>query len=165
MASENNYTDKQIGNYRVISKLASGAFGSVYLGKHAIFIKRPVVAIKLLHAYLDSQEERDRFLQEAEWLEMLQHQHILPIIDAGFHEGFPYMVTEYAPNGSLRDRLRRQSGKPLPEQEAISILSQIGEALHHAHEQHIIHRDLKPENILFNAKGVIVLADFGIATV
>ena len=164
MASENNYTDKQIGNYRVISKLASGAFGSVYLGKHAIFTKRPVVAIKLLHAYLDSQEERDWFLQEAEWLEMLQHQHILPIIDAGVHEGFPYLVTEYAPNGSLRDRIKRLSSGPLSVEECLDILSQVEQALQYAHEQNIIHRDLAPGNILFNAKSEVLLADFGIAT-
>ncbi len=154
-----------IGNYRLLEELASGSFGRVYRGAHTILTNR-IVAIKLMHGVLlNSQKERDSFIQEALLLERLKHPHILPIIDVGFHEGFPYMVTEYAPNGSLRDRLRRQTGKPLPEQEALSILTQIGEALHHAHEQHIIHRDLKPENILFNARGEIVLADFGIATV
>ncbi len=50
-------------------------------------------------------------------------------------------------------------------EEAVSILSQIGEALQHAHEQNIVHRDLKPANILFNAKNEVLLADFGIAVV
>lgn len=50
------------------------------------------------------------------------------------------------------------------EEEALTILFQIGQALQHAHEQHIIHRDLKPENILFNARGDALLTDFGIAT-
>ncbi len=50
-------------------------------------------------------------------------------------------------------------------EEAITILSQIGQALHYAHQQHVIHRDIKPENILFNEKGDALLADFGIATV
>src|SRR3989442_5390863 len=54
---------------------------------------------------------------------------------------------------------------PLSTDEAVSILTQIGQALQHAHQQNIIHRDLKPENILFNAKGEAVLADFGIAVV
>src|SRR6266568_1906754 len=44
-------------------------------------------------------------------------------------------------------------------------LTQVGEALYHAHQQNIIHRDLKPENILFDAKGEALLADFGIAVV
>jgi len=50
-------------------------------------------------------------------------------------------------------------------EEALTILTQIGQALQHAHQQNIIHRDLKPENILFNAKGDALLADFGIAIV
>ena len=94
---------------------------------------------------------------------MLEHPHILPVLDAGSHNGFPYLITEYCPNGSLRDRLKRQPSRPLPLDEALSILEQISEALQFAHAQNVIHRDLKPENILFNAKGAILLADFGIA--
>src|SRR5437588_4429487 len=95
---------------------------------------------------------------------MLQHQHILPIIDAGVHEGFPYLVTEYAPNGSLRERIKRLSSDPLSVEECLDILSQVDQALQYAHEQNIIHRDLAPGNILFNAKNEVLLADFGIAT-
>jgi len=161
----NSYVGREFGNYRVVSQLASGAFGSIYKGKHTIFTNRPVVAIKLLHTHLSSQEERDRFFQEARLLELLKHPHILPIIDAGVHEGFPYLVVAYAPGGSLRDRLQHQSSPPLSVEEAIPVLSQIGQALHYAHQQHVIHRDIKPENILFNEKGDALLADFGIATV
>ncbi|MGZ6368963.1 MAG: serine/threonine protein kinase, partial [Ktedonobacteraceae bacterium] len=98
-----------IGNYQLLEELASGSFGRVYRGAHAILTNR-IIAIKLMHGvHLHSQKERDSFIQEALLLERLKHPHILPIVDVGFHEGFPYMVTEYAPNGSLRDRLRRQS--------------------------------------------------------
>ncbi len=54
----------------VVPNDASGAFGSVYKGKHTIFTNRPIVAIKLLHTHLSSQEERDRFFQEARLLLM-----------------------------------------------------------------------------------------------
>ncbi len=53
----------------------------------------------------------------------------------------------------------------MPTEEAVIILSQVGQALQYAHQQNIIHRDLKPENILFNTRGEAVLADFGIAAV
>ena len=165
MAKENNYIGKQIGNYRIIEELAYGSFGRVYKGAH-LFLTKRIVAIKLLQRmYLGSEKERDSFLQEAQLLEMLKHPRILPIYDVGIEDGMPYFVAEYAPNGSLRDRLQRQRPHPLPVDESISILTQIGEALHHAHQQTIIHRDLKPENILFNAKGEALLADFGIAVV
>lgn len=166
MTNSNSYIGKQVGNYTIVAEVASGAFGSVYQGRHIIFTDRPVVAIKLLHAaYLGSSQESESFVQEARLLEKLKHPYSLPILDAGIHEGLPYLVAEYASNGSLRARLKRHPSRPLPVEEALTILAQIGQALHHAHQQQIIHRDLKPENILFNARGEALLADFGIATV
>ncbi len=161
MSNDNVY----VGDYRIVKVLSSGAFGRVYLAHHAILTNR-VVALKILHSiHLDSEQEITRFLSEAQFLEKLKHPHILPIINVSIHEGFPYLVTEYEPKGSLRDLLQRQPARPLPTEEAISILSQIGQALQYAHQQNIIHRDLKPENILFNAEGKVILADFGLATV
>lgn len=165
MSNGNSYIGQQVGNYHITKEIASGAFGSVYQGKHIVFTDEPIVAIKLLHAHLASSEEHDRFFQEARLLKKLKHPYILPIIDAGIHQNFPYIVAEYAPNGSLRDRLQRYPGRPLPSELVLTILSQVGQALHYAHQQNIVHRDLKPENILFNFKGDTVLADFGIATV
>src|SRR6266702_480697 len=165
MIDGSNYIGKHIGNYRVVAELSSGAFGSVYLAQHELLAVRSV-AIKLLHSmHLGSEQERDRFLREAQFLEVLKHPHILPLIDLGIDNGVPYLVTEYAPNGSLRDRLERQPSRPLPLEEAVTILSQIGQALQHAHQRNIIHCDLKPENILFNAKNEALLVDFGIALV
>src|SRR5258708_1570207 len=83
--------------------------------------------------------------------------------DAGIDDGFPYLVAEFAANGSLRDQLQRRQPKILSVHEVITILTQVGQALQYVHEQSIVHRDLKPENILFNAKGQALLADFGIA--
>src|SRR6266700_780091 len=165
MPKENSYIGKQIGNYRIIEELASGSFGRVYKGVH-IFLSKRVVAIKLLQRmYLGSQKEREGFLQEAQFLEILKHSHILPIYDVGIDDGSPYFVAEYAPNGSLRDLLEQRYPHPLPVDEAVRILTQVGDALYYAHQQNIIHRDLKPENILFDAKGEALLADFGIAVV
>ncbi|HLX57592.1 MAG TPA: serine/threonine-protein kinase [Ktedonobacteraceae bacterium] len=130
---------------------------------HTILSGR-TVAIKILHTYLDSTEERNRFLQEARLLERMKHPHILHIFDVGIDNGIPYLVAEYAPNGSLRDLIKRYSPNVLPIETSLSILSQIGQALEYAHRQNIIHRDLKPENILFDIKGAALLADFGVAT-
>src|SRR5260221_1814198 len=159
MESEDIYID----SYRLVTKLGSGAFGIVYLAQHAILTDR-FVAIKLIYTlHLGSSQEIARFLAEAQFLEKLKHPYISSFIDAGTHEGFPYFVTEYAPKGSLRDRLGRQPRGPLPLGEAITILTQVGEALQYAHQQDIIHRDLKSENILFNETGDALLTDFGIA--
>ena len=156
---------KTIGTYQVVSFLDSGGFGAVYKGQH-LFLKNRVVAIKVLrNILLDSSEKRDSFLREAQILEQLEHKHILPIVDVGIQDDLPFLLTKYAQNGSLRKRLASQPQKPLPLSDALTILTQVGQALSYAHEQHIIHRDLKPENILFDANGEALLADFGIATV
>jgi ATP-dependent Clp endopeptidase proteolytic subunit ClpP len=156
--------DIYVENYRLLSKLGSGAFGNVYKAQHAILTNR-IVAVKLMRPdHAESEEAMIRFLTESQILEKLKHPYILPIIDVGIHHGLPYLVTEYAPKGSLRDRLQRQVSRPLSIAEALTILTQIGQALQYAHDQNIIHRDLKPENILFNEKGDALVADFGIAT-
>lgn len=152
-----------ISNYDIIELLAVGGFSNVYLGKHMLLSDR-IVAIKVLHEqYLDSQQERDRFLQEARLLEQLKHPYILPIIDAGIDGDLLYIVSEYMPNGSLQDRLDRYHTALLPIHESIRILSQIGQALHFAHQHNIIHRDAKPANILFNTNDDPIIADFGLA--
>lgn len=155
----------RIGNYRIRAKIASGGYGSVYIGEHTFLTDR-TVAIKILHTrYLTVQKERHRFLEEARLLEKLKHPSILPIIDVGIHKGSFYMISEYAPGGSLQELLDRLYPHPLKVEEAISILTQIGKALDFAHQQNIVHNDLKPANILFNTSGKAVIADFGNAVV
>lgn len=154
---------QQIGNYCLEAFIDTGSYGSVYQARHHIFTDDPPVALKLMHAYLDMDKDRAFFLQEARLLRKLKHPAILPVIDVGFDHGRPYLVTEYAVGGSLRERLRQHNGQPLPLAEALRILMSIGQALVHAHQQNVFHRDLKPENILFNERGEAMLADFGVA--
>src|SRR5438128_6236448 len=151
MVGESSFIGKQLGSYRIVAELNSGSYGSVYQGKHLIFEEEPPVAIKILHAHLSAGQEREQFIREAQLLKKLKHPFILSILDASIHDGVAYIVTEYASGGSLRDRLNRQPNSPLPLEEALTILSQVGQALQYAHQQNIVHRDLKPANILFNA--------------
>jgi tetratricopeptide (TPR) repeat protein len=156
-----NFLGKEIGNYRITTEINHGAFGRVYKAEH-IHLKERVVAIKLLHTYLGLPQEREQFLQEAQFLSLLEHAHILALLDFGFCEDQPYLITKYAAGGSLRDLLKRRTAVPL--EKTLGILEQVGQALHYAHEKKIIHRDLKPENLLFDEHGAVFLADFGIAT-
>lgn len=173
MANKDLNNERRIGNYRLIALIDKGAFGSVYKGQHIIFKQWPLVAVKLLDAIPRSQQEQEEFIEEfkkeANVLQMLNHPHILRILDAGFEDELPYLATEYADGGSLQDRLRELNGKPFPLDEAIRILTQVGQALQYAHEysheKRIVHRDLKPKNILFNTSGDALLADFGMAVI
>lgn len=164
MESNHTFIGAYFGNYRLTAKIACGSFGCVYRAQHSLLPR--TAAVKLLHAArLHSQRAHEMFLQEAKLLESLKHPHILSIYEFGIDDGLPYLVTEYASGGSLRDLLRRWPPQPLPISEAVRILSQIGYALYYAHQQGVIHHDLKPENILFNRRGDVLLADFGIAIV
>jgi len=154
---------RQLGSYRLVQMLGHGAFGSVYLGRHFLLEHKPPVAIKVLNTTLNTQEEVDRFFQEAVLLDELAHPNILPIIDANLYEECPFFVTEYAPGGSLRDVLDQLGDALMPLEDVIHLLNQIGSGLQHAHDLDIVHRDLKPANILFNTHGDAMLADFGIA--
>ena len=158
MNSDNWESGKQVGNYILTRLLGSGTFGSVYLAHHQYLDRK--VAIKFLHNGGLSKEEKEAFFHEANLLNLLKHRHVLPIIDVGIQNNAPYMMLEYALGGSLSEMLRIR--RP-PMWEALLILSQIGQALHYAHQRNIVHRDLKPANVLFNEKGEALLADFGIA--
>ncbi len=160
---ESSYIGKQIGEYSLFMELGSGTYGRVYWGQCNASPSRSV-AVKVMHpVHLGSPEKQNHFLQEIQFLCKLKHPDILPIIDTGFHEELPYIVTEFADHGSLREHLHRHS--PLPIGEALFILTQIGQALSYAHGHDIIHRDLKPENILFDAKDRVLLADFNTAII
>lgn len=154
-----SYIGKQIKSYTILQKLGSGGFACVYLAQNYL---NELVAIKLLDSKYNTSEGRQLFLQEARFLQELKHhQYILPILEHGESEDTSYIVVEYTPGGTLRERIN--NGRPIAIDDALIILMQIGEAINVAHQHDIVHSDLKPENILFNDKGDAVLADFGIA--
>src|SRR5215470_8527228 len=124
-----NRLGQQLGNYRITAEINSGSFGSVYQAEH-VHLKEKVVAIKFLHASLGSQSEREQFTREAQFLVQLEHPFILPLVDFGFSEDQPYLITRYAAGGSLRQLIKQQ--KVLPLDQALTILQEVGQALHYA---------------------------------
>ena len=163
MQDHNGYVGRQIGNYRLVEKVGSGGFGSVYRAEH-VLIERSVAIKLLLQVHFHSEVDRDSFIKEARVLESLKHPHILHLLDVGIEQELLYIITDFAAGGSLEGYVQRQPSRTLPLTTALQILSQIGEAIQYAHEENIVHRDLKPGNILFDAHQQVLLADFGIAT-
>jgi tetratricopeptide (TPR) repeat protein len=159
----NDSTIEMIGHYRILKEIGKGGFGRVFLAQNTELENR-IVAIKILDANHNTPKERKRFHQEAQILFDLENKYILPFIDLLPYGDHLCLIAEYAAGGSLRDRIS-QSPQLLPMQEVLIILSQVGQALQYIHEKNIVHCDLKPENIFFNAQGVALLADFGIAKI
>ncbi|GCE22299.1 serine/threonine protein kinase [Dictyobacter kobayashii] len=149
---------QRLGNYQLKQLVGQGGFAEVYLGEH-IYLKTPV-AIKVLSTQL-AQEDQEGFLNEARIIAHLKHPDILSILEFGVQEGTPFLVMDYAPNGSLRERYRRQAH--LTPIMVLPHVKQVAAALQYAHQEHIIHRDVKPENILLGAQDEALLSDFGMA--
>ncbi|HEX6776902.1 MAG TPA: protein kinase [Ktedonobacterales bacterium] len=152
---------QQLGKYQLTRLLGKGGFAEVYLGVHSHL--ETEAAIKVLHAQLVTAREVDKFRQEARDLARLTHQNIVRVLDFDVENETPYLVLDYAPNGSLRQRL--PSERPIPPAEIVPYLTQIAEALQYAHDQHLIHRDIKPQNMLLGRHDEVLLTDFGIAVV
>ena len=149
---------QQLRNYRLLHLLASGGFADIYLGEH-LHLKTQA-AIKVLHASLANSDTK-AFLQEAQIVAHLKHPHIIQVLDFDVENHVPFLVMEYLPHGSMRQK--HAKGSQLPLSTIISYVKQIADALQYAHNMQVIHRDIKPENILLNRQNEVVLSDFGVA--
>jgi serine/threonine protein kinase len=155
-----NLIGQQLGSYILTDLLGQGAFATVYLGEHIRLHSR--AAIKVLYTRL-ADESVDHFLAEAQIIARLNHPHIVRVFDYNVENGTPYLVEDYAPNGTLRKR--HPMGTILPLDAVVNYTKQIADALQYAHDQKVIHRDVKPQNLLLGQHNQILLSDFGIATV
>jgi len=154
------------GKYTVLGLLGAGGMGTVYRAlQHSM---ERAVAIKLLRRALSEDiTQVKRFLQEAKGLSGLNHPNVITLFDFGqTDEGELYLVMELLEGEPLSDILDR-SGR-METTRAVSIISQVLDALYAAHDHGVIHRDLKPDNI-FVVKGAgrmgefVKVLDFGIA--
>ncbi|MEP7339504.1 MAG: protein kinase [Acidobacteriota bacterium] len=150
---------KIIGNYRILSTIFAGGMGEVYLARD---LNLDVdVAIKFLRReFHDDPEWQARLEREARLQAGLKHPNIVGIHYKGEFDGRPFLVFEFVPGETLKDRLDRG---PLPIKEALPLFSQLAEALEYAHDNGIIHRDLKPSNLMVTPAGQVKVLDFGIA--
>ncbi|MFL5626110.1 MAG: serine/threonine protein kinase [Ktedonobacteraceae bacterium] len=155
-----NLIGKRLGNYRLIRLLGRGGFAEVYLGEH-IYLKTEA-AIKVMHAQLTN-DELQSFLNEARIIARLVHPHIVRVLEFGVEDTTPFLVMDYAINGTLRQR--HPKGTRIPLANISDYVKQITDALQFAHDEKLIHRDIKPENMLLGRRNDILLSDFGIATV
>jgi serine/threonine protein kinase len=158
-----NYVGQQIDRYRITERLGQGGMAVVYKA-YDTRLERDV-ALKLIRVeeIPPSQHERlmKRFEREAKAMAKFSHPNIVPVYDYGEVDGSPYLVMEYIPGGTLKDK----TGQPVPFETAIGWIAPIADALAYAHEFGIIHRDVKPSNILFDQKCRPILTDFGIAKI
>ena len=147
----------RIGRYRIVEKIGSGGFGSVYkafddLGGIHVAIKTCDIA---------DPDNRARAFREAHLSEKLRHPNVVGVIETVQGEDRPYIVQEFLSGSDLNDLMAAE--KPLPLEQKLRILTEVAAGLAHAHSQGIVHRDIKPGNIRVLDDGSVKIMDFGIA--
>lgn len=152
----------QLGDYIVVARVADGAMGRVYEGRHPDTKQR--VAVKVLHADVAKDEVAvERFKREYETAEEMEHAHIVDVIEFGeTGDGSYFLTMEYLEGEELGELLRRD-GAIAPER-ALRILCQLCAGLDYAHSFGVIHRDLKPDNVFLTVSeegDVVKILDFG----
>src|ERR1700736_2812370 len=125
-----------------------------------VYIAYPVdepehkVVLKVFDAScLPANYDYEDFVEKANLIKQLNHQYIVPVLDIGIEDGEPYVVSEYLPYGSLRNRMESLSSGRMEPSDVLKICLQLGQALSYAHQFHIIHGNIKPDNILFDVDG------------
>lgn len=148
-----------LGGYELKERIGRGGMSVVYRATRNAASSD--VAVKVMDTSADTLEVFiRRFQQEARIVEQLNHPNVLPLLDYGHDQEYPYMVMPLMRGGTLADILRKN---PLSQTDTGGWLYQIALALDHAHSAGVIHRDLKPTNILLDDRGHAFLTDFGIA--
>lgn len=156
-------TGQLIGQYRILRELGRGGMGVVYLAERADGEFRKQVAIKLI-APSANEQIKQRFRRERQILADLAHPNIARLLDGGTLNGLPFVVMEYVPGQSLRERLSERGALPI--EEISAIVQQVCAGLADAHDLGVVHRDIKPENLIVAERhGQLhaTILDFGIA--
>ena len=152
----------EVAGCRILSRLGSGAMGTVYLAEQAA-LKRQI-ALKVLkpefcrdHAYIE------RFEREAQASAKLVHFNVVPVYHFGLHKDIYYIISGYV-KGTTVQKIIDRTG-PIPAETSTDMVLQAARGLSAAEDVGIIHRDIKPENLMVDQDGIIKVADFGLAKV
>ena len=151
------HAGQQLGHYKLVRLIGRGGSADVYLARNLNL--RSWCAIKILRTPL-MHKGRRTFLEEARLAALLEHDHIIRVLDFDVQNGVPFIVMSYAPNGSLRNYHPR--GARLRFSTILRYLEQIADALDYLHANNFIHLDIKSENLLVGRNGEVLLGDFGI---
>ena len=160
--SRDPLTGTTVAGYALEQRVGEGGTATVYRATHQ---QHGIVALKVLRDKL--RQDRTavaRFLREASFGTKVQHPNVVRTIELGQStDGLHFLAIEWA-TGELLEGYAKRSA-PLPPDEVATVITQIADAVHAAHQNDIVHRDLKPENLMYDpvTRGVKLL-DFGIAT-
>ncbi|MEM7248235.1 MAG: SUMF1/EgtB/PvdO family nonheme iron enzyme [Acidobacteriota bacterium] len=143
--------------YELLERLGRGGFGEVW--KAYDEEAGELVAVKILRPeHAEDRNVRERFFRGASRMAAHPHPHVVRVLEShGGDDGYHYFVMELLAGGDLEQRVKKEAVETA---QAIEWITQVGEALQHAHDHGLVHRDVKPANVLLTADGQAKLADF-----
>ncbi|HEU0035772.1 MAG TPA: serine/threonine-protein kinase [Kofleriaceae bacterium] len=167
---------ERIGRYELVTHLASGGMGKVYLARVAGpggFERHVVLKTLDLRGEPGDDPKEAMFLDEARLLGILHHQHIAPAFEVSREHNRLYFVMDYLHGHTAQDVWQRtlDLGAALPIDFALTVASAAASGLHYAHTRRghdgkrlgIVHRDVTLSNLMIGFDGAIKVIDFGIA--
>lgn len=146
--------------YRIIAMLGKGGMGEVYRADD-LTLNQPVALKFLPREVAANPSALERFRNEVRTARRVSHPNVCRVYDFGEVDGNVFLSMEYVDGEDLGSLLRR-IGR-LPQDKALEIARRLCAGLAAAHEKGVLHRDLKPANIMLDARGQVLLTDFGLA--
>ena len=149
---------QKVGNYKLLRLLKEKTLDKLYLAED--IANENIVAVKLINWW-----GKEEFLHRAEWLTKFKHHNILPLLDYGVHSEYRYLVTQYIPHSTFRDRYHK--GKILSAETIIPFVKQIASAIQYLFDNDFFNtfRELgyytiNPNNMLLSHNFEILLTGF-----
>ena len=148
-----------VGNYQLVRELGRGGMGTVWEAEMLGTGRR--VALKMVNRPISrDSEEATQFLREAQLAASISHPRSAFVLEAGWHEGQPFLVMELMPGKTLRSVVVEGD---ITVTQAIDYVLDVLEGVVAAHERGVIHRDIKPANCFLDGEGRATIGDYGLA--
>ncbi|KAF9735217.1 hypothetical protein PMIN06_008977 [Paraphaeosphaeria minitans] len=147
-------------SFQQLEKLGEGTYATVFKGRNRQ--TGELVALKEIH--LDSEEGTpSTAIREISLMKELKHENIVLLHDVIHTENKLMLVFEYMDKDLKKYMDARGDRGALDPPTIKSFMYHLLRGIAFCHENRVLHRDLKPQNLLINTRGVLKLADFGLA--
>lgn len=159
--AEGRLVGQRLGRYHVLELVGTGGMGEVYRA-YDTKLKREVALKLLRHAAASNEALGDasaRLMREAQVMARLSHPNVLPVFDAGEHDGLTFIAMEFVEGQTISDWSKAASRS---EEEILRIYRDAGAGLAAAHDSGFVHRDFKPSNVMIGADARVRVMDFGL---
>ncbi|MDZ4780432.1 MAG: serine/threonine-protein kinase [Planctomycetia bacterium] len=152
------FEPRRLGHFELLERIGMGGFGAVWKARDTVLDR--IVAVKVPRRSQLTNAEAEYFLRDARAAAQLQHPNIVSVYEVGRDGDTFFIASEFIEGANLQEWLKTRR---LTVREAASLLAQIADGVHHAHERSVVHRDLKPGNILMDKASQPHVTDFGLA--